>query len=144
MAGIRIGYAMGNPKLIKYMNDVKFSVNSYTMNSITQVCGAEAVKDVEYFNSTTAKIIETREYSKKKLSGLGFSFQDSMSNFIFATHNKYKACNIFEDLKKRNIFVRYFNKPRINNYLRISVGTPEEMDRLFKALSEIFAEYERN
>lgn len=144
MAGMRIGFAMGSEKLIKYMNDVKFSVNSYTMNSVTQICGAEAVKDTEYFESTAAKIIETREYSKNKLRLLGFEFQDSMSNFIFAEHKKYRAEDIFRDLKKRNIFVRYFNKPRIDNYLRITVGTPEEMDSLFEALGEIFAEYERN
>lgn len=144
MAGLRIGYAMGNPKLIKYMNDVKFSINSYTMNSVTQICGAESVKDAEYFRKTNQKIIETREYSKKKLSELGFSFKDSMSNFIFATHKKYSAENIFNSLKERSIFVRFFNKPRINNYLRISVGTPEEMNKLFEALNEIFAEYERN
>ena len=144
MAGLRIGYAMGNPKLIKYMNDVKFSINSYTMNPVTQICGAESVKDVEYFKETTQKIIETREYSKKKLSELGFSFKDSMSNFIFATHKKYSAENIFNSLKERSIFVRFFNKPRINNYLRITVGTPEEMNKLFEALNEIFAEYERN
>jgi len=144
MAGIRIGYAMGSEKLIKYMNDVKFSVNSYTMNSITQVCGAEAVKDTGYFKETTAKIINTREYSKKRLKELGFVFQDSMSNFIFAKHNKYKACDIFEDLKKKNIFVRYFNKPRIDNYLRITVGTSEQMDKLFSALGEIFDGYKEN
>lgn len=141
MAGIRIGYAMGSKKLIKYMNDVKFSINSYTMNSITQVCGAEAVKDVEYFRETTEKIISTREYSKKKLEELGFVFEDSMSNFIFASHKKYKAEDIFRDLKNRNIFVRYWNKPRINNHLRITVGTDEEMNKLFSALEDIFEEY---
>lgn len=143
MAGMRIGYAMGNAKLVKYMNDVKFSVNSYTMNSITQVCGAEAVKDVDYFESTVAKIIETREYSKNKLKLLGFEFQDSMSNFIFASHKKYRAEDIFKDLKKRNIFVRYFSKPRIDNYLRITIGTQEEMDKLFSALENIFDDYEK-
>jgi len=144
MAGIRIGYAMGSEKLIKYMNDVKFSVNSYTMNSITQICGAEAVKDIEYFKETSEKIINTREYSKKKLKELGFDFQDSMSNFIFAKHNQYFAGDIFRDLKKHNIFVRHFNKPRIDNYLRITVGTPEEMNRLFSVLEEIFNEYKEN
>lgn len=143
MAGMRIGYAMGSKKLIKYMNDVKFSINSYTMNSVTQVCGAEAVKDVEYFNKTTEEIIKTREYSKIKLKELGFDFEDSKSNFIFATHNKYKAGDIFEDLKKRRIYVRYWNKERINNHLRITIGTPDEMEKLFKALEEIFAEYEK-
>mgnify|MGYP004691450851 FL=1 len=137
MAGMRIGFAMGNEKLIKYMNDVKFSINSYTMNSVTQVCGAEAVKDEKYFTETVEKIINTREYSKKKLSELGFTFTDSMSNFIFASHKSKDAGYIFEELKKRKIFVRYWNKPRINNYMRITVGTDEEMNALFKALEEI-------
>lgn len=137
MAGMRIGYAMGNEKLIKYMNDVKFSINSYTMTPLTQICGAAAVKDEEYFRSTVGKITETREYSKKKLTELGFAFPDSKSNFIFASHKTKAAGEIFNALKERKIFVRYFNKPRINNYLRITVGTREEMDALFAALEEI-------
>lgn len=139
MAGMRIGFAMGSEKLIKYMNDVKFSVNSYTMNSITQICGAEAVRDEKYFNDTVGKIITTREYSKKKLAEMGFEFTDSMSNFIFASHKQKNAGYIFEELKKRKIFVRYWNKPRINNYMRITVGTDDEMNALFKALEEIIA-----
>ncbi|MGN0656925.1 MAG: histidinol-phosphate transaminase [Ruminiclostridium sp.] len=137
MAGMRIGFAMGNEKLIKYMNDVKFSINSYTMNSVTQICGAEAVKDKEYFLETTAKIIETREYSKAKLKEMGFEFADSKSNFIFAKHKTCDANYIFEELKKRKIFVRHWSKPRISDYLRITIGTPVEMDRLFEALGEI-------
>lgn len=137
MAGMRIGFAVGNEKLIKFMNDVKFSINSYTMNPLSQICGAEAVYDEEYFKETTGKIIETREYSKKRLSELGFSFPDSMSNFIFASHNSIDAGFIFEELKKRKIFVRYWNKPRINNHLRITIGTREEMEKLFSALEEI-------
>lgn len=137
MAGMRIGFAVGNEKLIKFMNDVKFSINSYTMNPLSQICGAEAVYDEEYFKETTGKIIETREYSKKRLSELGFSFPDSMSNFIFASHNSIDAGFIFDELKKRKIFVRYWNKPRINNHLRITIGTREEMEKLFSALEEI-------
>ena len=137
MAGMRIGFAVGNEKLIKFMNDVKFSINSYTMNPLSQICGAEAVYDEEYFKETTGKIIETREYSKKRLSELGFSFPDSMSNFIFASHNNVDAGFIFDELKKRKIFVRYWNKPRINNHLRITIGTREEMEKLFSALEEI-------
>ena len=137
MAGMRIGFAVGNEKLIKFMNDVKFSINSYTMNPLSQICGAEAVYDEEYFKETTGKIIDTREYSKKRLSELGFSFPDSMSNFIFASHNNVDAGVIFEELKKRKIFVRYWNKPRINNHLRITIGTREEMEKLFSALEEI-------
>lgn len=137
MAGMRIGYAIGSEKLIKYMNDVKFSINSYTMTPLTQICGAEAVKDEEYFQSTVRKIVETREYSKQKFSELGFTFPDSKSNFIFASHKTKPAEEIFTALKERKIFVRYWNKPRINNHLRITIGTREEMDKLFAALEEI-------
>lgn len=137
MAGMRIGFAMGSEKLIRYMNDVKFSVNSYTMNTVTQLCGAEAVRDEKYFTETVNKIIETRESSKKRLSELGFTFTDSMSNFIFASPQKKSAQYVFEELKKRRIYVRYWNKPIICDYLRITVGTPEEMEKLFAALEEI-------
>lgn len=137
MAGMRIGFAIGNEKLIKYMNDVKFSVNSYTMNPVTQLCGAEAVRDEEYFRKTVDMIVNTRENTKRQLSELGFTFTESMSNFIFASHNTKPACEIFEELKKRKIYVRYWNKPRISNYLRITIGTDKEMESLVDALKEI-------
>ncbi len=137
MAGMRIGFAMGNKKLIKYMNDVKFSINSYTMTPLTQLCGAEAVRDEKYFHETVNKIVTTRENCKKKLAELGFTFTDSKSNFIFASHASVPAEKIFNELKKRGIYVRYWNKPRINNHLRISIGTDKEMDALVSALKEI-------
>ena len=134
---MRIGYAIGCEKLIKYLNDVKFSVNSYTMNHISQLCGTAAVLDEEYFKKTTQEIIKVREYSKQRLSKLGFTFPDSVSNFIFASHKSKPAAEIFSELKERKIFVRYWNKPRINNHLRITIGTREQMDKLFEALAEI-------
>lgn len=137
MAGARIGFAIGSERLIKYLNDVKFSINSYTMNCLTQKIGVEAVCDEDYFKKTVDKIISTRENAKIKLKELGFDFPDSMSNFIFASHKKIPAEEIFEELKKKNIFVRYWNKPRINNYLRITIGTDEEMEKLFEALESI-------
>lgn len=143
MAGMRIGYAFGSEKLIRFMNDVKFSINSYTMNWVTQYAGATSVRDEEYFQKTRNEIIAVREYSKQKLSELGFTFPDSMSNFIFASHNSVPAKKIFEKLKEKNIYVRYWNKPRINNNLRITVGTREQMDKLFSALSEILNNQER-
>ncbi len=139
MAGMRIGFAIGSKKLIKYMNDVKFSVNSYTMNPVSQICGAAAVEDEEYFKKTVDEIIRVREYSKEKLAELGFTFPDSYSNFIFAGHNKMPAKEIFEQLKARKIFVRYWNKPRIDNYLRITVGTKQQMEKMIDALKEILA-----
>lgn len=139
MAGMRIGFAMGNQKLIKFMNDVKFSVNSYTMNHITQLCGAEAMKDEKYFNETINKIIDTRENTKRELSALGFEFTDSKSNFIFAKNKSKSGEEIFNKLREKKIFVRYWNKPRISQYLRITVGTPIEMKKLTDALKEILS-----
>lgn len=141
MAGMRIGFAMGNEKLIAYLNDVKYSINSYTMNQTSIVLGVENVKDDVYFKETVKKIIATRERSKKQLKELGFSFPDSYSNFIFATHEVCPAQELFEALKKENIFVRYFKKDRISNYLRISIGTDEEMDTLFGFLREYLKKY---
>ncbi|MDE5764520.1 MAG: histidinol-phosphate transaminase [Ruminococcus sp.] len=137
MAGMRIGFAMGSEKLIKYMNDVKFSVNSYTMNTVTQLCGAESMKDEKYFTETVNRIISTRENAKKCLSELGFTLTDSRSNFLFASPSGKSAEYVFNELKKRGIYVRYWNKPVIRDYLRISIGTDEEMEKLFKALEEI-------
>lgn len=139
MAGLRIGFAMGNPKLIGYLKDVKFSFNSYTMNMPSIELGAEAVRDEEYFKHTVNKIIQTRERVKKELAELGFTFPDSRANFIFASHEKMAAKEIFGELKKRNIFVRFWDKPRIRNYLRITMGTGEQMDILLKNLKEIVA-----
>jgi len=140
MAGMRIGYAIGNAALIKALNDVKFSVNSYTMNTTSIVYGSAALKDKEYFEECIEKIIATRERSMQALRSLGFTPLDTKTNFIFATHEKMSADALFEELKKKNIYVRYFNMPRINNYLRITIGTDEQMNRLFAALKEILGE----
>jgi histidinol-phosphate aminotransferase len=137
MAGMRIGYAMGNAKLIKYINDVKYSFNSYTMNQTALALGVEAIRDRTYFEETRAKIIATREWTKEELKKLGFSFGDSKSNFIFATHETVPAKKIFEALRKENIYVRYFEKARIDNYLRISIGTQEEMETFIAFLKKI-------
>lgn len=137
MAGLRIGYAMGNPELIKALNDVKYSYNSYTMNMAAIELGTAVLSDGAYFEETRAKIIATRERSKKRLAGLGFTFPDSMTNFIFARPSRIGAKELFEELKKRNIYVRYFSAPRVNESLRITVGTDEEMDLFFEAVEEI-------
>ena len=136
MAGSRIGYMIGNPVLIKYINDVKYSYNSYTMDRITLELGKEALLDQEYFKETCEKIIKTRETTKVELKKLGFDFNDSKANFIFATHKTYKAKDIFEYLKSQKIYVRYFDKERIDNHLRITVGTDEEMNRLIEVLKD--------
>jgi len=134
LAGIRIGMALGQKKIIGYLKDVKFSYNSYTLNPVTIAVGAAALQDVEYFEDITKKTVATRERTKEELRKLGFSFADSKTNFIFATHESKQAKDIFEALKAQNIFVRYWNKPRINNYLRISMGTDEQMDTMLEFL----------
>ena len=135
MAGMRIGYLLGNEKLIKYINDCKYSFNSYTMNQTSIVMGVEAVKDKGYFLDCTKKIIDTRKWAKGEFSKLGFTFADSMSNFLFVSHPSYDAVDLFESLRAEGIYVRHFNRPeRIKNYLRITIGTREEMERLFEFL----------
>ena len=136
LAGIRIGYAFGSEKLIQYLNDVKFSFNSYTMNRLTEVVGCTCLEDKAYFEDCVQKVIATRERTKERLKELGFSFGDSKANFIFATHKSVPAKEIFEALKEEGIYVRYFNKPRIDNYLRISIGTDEQMEAMLTFLEQ--------
>lgn len=135
MAGMRIGYCIGNAELIKIINDVKYSYNSYTMNQTALRLGVEAVKDEAYFRENLDKIIKERERTIIELRKLGFTCTDSKANFVFATHKSIKAQELLAMLRKQNIFVRNFgSNPRISNYLRISIGTPEEMDKLFAAI----------
>ena len=136
LAGLRIGYAMGDEKLIRYLKDVKFSFNSYTMNLPSIELGAEAVRDEKYFKETVGKIIATRERVKDQMAALGFSFTDSMSNFLFVTHEKVPAKELFQALKEHGILVRYWNKTGLDNRLRITIGTDEQMNCLVQFLKE--------
>lgn len=137
LAGSRIGYAVGCKKLIDYLLAVRNSFNSYTMDSITIKVGVASVLDDKYFKNTVSKIKETREWFKDQMKDLGFSFPDSSSNFLFVTHKEKKAKEIFDYLRENKIFVRYFAKDKIDNYLRITIGTKEEMLSLLSKLKEI-------
>lgn len=136
MAGMRVACAMANPYLISYLDAVKDSYNSYPMDSIAIRTGIASIKDKEYFEDVVSKVIATRERVAGALKEMDFNVLDSSTNFLFATHPKHKAKDIFEYLKSRNIYVRYFNKPRIENYLRITIGTDEEMDAFLGAVKE--------
>lgn len=140
LAGMRIGYAMGNPELIRAMNDVRYSYNSYPMTRLSVALGAAALEDEAYFRETVAKVIETREWTKKELKRLGFSFRDSQTNFIFATHESVPAQTIFDVLREKHIFVRHFGQKRIENYLRISIGTQAEMERFIRETEQIIVQ----
>lgn len=140
MAGLRIGYAIGSPELIKAMSDVKYSFNSYTMNRPSLLYGVESLKDEEYFKETIEKIVATRTWFGEELKKLGFSFPESKSNFLFATHERIPAKEIFEAARNKGIYVRYFNRDRIDNYLRITIGTDEEMKRFVEFLKDYMKE----
>ena len=137
MAGMRIGYAFASDKIIQAMNDVKFSINSYTMNYPAVEMGVAAIEDEEYYKATIAKIVKTRKKAVEELTKLGFKVLDSSTNFLFISHKGVKAKDIFADLRSRGIFVRHWDKPRIDNYLRVTIGTDAQMKKLYEALKEI-------
>ena len=139
MAGMRIGYAMGNKRLIQAMTDVKESINSYTMTRESIVLGAASLADEEYFQEKKQMVVATRERTKEELRRRGFEVLDSSTNFLFAKPNSVDAGWLFEELKKEKIFVRHFNGERIKDYLRISIGTDQQMDCLLQAIDRIMA-----
>lgn len=137
MAGSRIGYALASEEIITALHNVKYSYNSYTMDSVTIKLGVEAIKDEKYFRDNLDKVICTRNWTRDRLNELGFQVFDSSANFLFVKPSGISAKALFEKLKERNIYVRYFNKPRIDNYLRISIGTDSEMQALIDAIKDI-------
>lgn len=136
MAGLRIGFAIAGERIIKALNDVKYSVNSYTLNRPSIELGTIAVENDSYYQEITRKVTATRERSAKALTELGFECLPSGANFIFAKHKSIPGAKIFDDLRNAGIYVRHFGAPRIDDYLRISIGTDEQMDELFKFLKE--------
>ena len=137
LAGMRIGYALGSETLISTLEAVKNSYNSYTMDAIALAVGEASIRDVDYFQQTCRKVSTTRDRSAEALRALGFTVLPSLTNFLFVTHPNKKAPDIFAALREKGIFIRYFKLPRIDNYLRITVGTDEQMDKLIAALKEI-------
>ena len=135
MAGMRIGYAIGSRKLIKALNDVKYSFNSYTLNQTAILAGAEEVKDKDYFYERINKVLDIRKEAEEELRRLGFSFPGSGANFLFVTHESIPAKELYEALRENKIYVRYFDLPRINNYLRITIGSRQQMKKLFDFLN---------
>ena len=137
MAGIRLGYALGCESIIEGLNRLKFSFNSYTIDRISIETGIESFKDNEYFEKTNAKIIQTREKTSEKLKKLGFKVLNSSANFIFISHDKVFAGDLYKQLKDNGVLVRYFAKDRIDNYLRVTIGTDEEMGIFIEKLEDL-------
>ena len=122
--------------MIKYLNDVKYSYNSYTMNYPSIVIGSAVIKDNDYFENVIAKVKNTREWFSNELKDLGFAVLPSSTNFIFASPQDGSAKEIFETAKKEGILFRYFNQPRINDYLRITIGVDEDMKKVISFLRD--------
>ncbi len=137
MAGMRIGMAIGSPELISVLGAVKDSYNSYPLDRVQIEAGVAAIEDEEYFRNIVSKVIATRERAAKELRALGFEMPDSSTNFLFVKHKSLDAKEIFEFLRQKGIFVRYWDKPKIGDRLRITIGTDEQTDKLIAALKEL-------
>lgn len=137
LAGLRVGFAMGNKELITALNMVKNSINSYTIDRLALVGARAAFEDKDYFEDTRKKVIKTRERTVESLKKIGFKVIDSKANLIFISHPKIYAEVLFKELRDKGILVRYFKDNRIDNYLRVSIGTDDEMNKFVEALKEI-------
>ncbi len=137
LAGLRVGFALGNNELIKGLIRMKDSFNSYPVDRLALVGAKAAIEDETYFREITKKIIQTRTWVTEELQSLGFKVLPSQTNFVFTTHETYPAERLYEALKQRNILIRYFKTKPIENYVRITIGTDEEMKQLIRAIEEI-------
>lgn len=137
LAGLRIGLAFGQEELIQGLDRIKNSINSYTINRISMAAAVQAIRDDDYYKAVRDRIVATREAAAGELRKMGFQVLDSSTNFLFVSHPCHAAADLFRALRDRGILVRYFNKPRIDNYLRITIGTEEETQVLLNAMREI-------
>lgn len=140
LAGLRVGFGIGNKELVDGMNRVKNSFNSYPVDMLAQICSNEAINDTKYLNKTRNMIIATREETAKRLKEIGFTVLDSKTNFLFIIHKEKKAEDIFKYLKENRILVRYFKKPRLDNGIRVTIGTKEEMETFVEKIKEFVKE----
>ena len=138
MAGMRIGYALGGEEMIRCLSDVRASINSYTMNLPAQQAGVAAIKDRAYFENCIEKIRNTRDSVRDELEEMGFTCMDSMTNFLFVTHPEIPAAELYERLLEKKIYVRYFAQPRIDNWIRITIGSRGQMQVFLDTLRHIF------
>ena len=140
LAGARLGFAIANKEIIADLEKIKYSTNPYNINRLSLIAGEMAIIDNDYYMDNCKKIIETREYTQRKLVELGFEVTNSKANFIFAKSDRIGGKELYLKLKERGILVRHFDKEKIKDHNRITVGTREEMDALLLAVTEILKE----
>lgn len=137
LAGARLGYAVGNKELIADLEKLRYSTNPYNVNRLTLLAGVAALSNGAYYDKNNSVIIQTRDYTGKKLTELGFELTNSKANFLFARHPKLKGKELYQGLRERGILVRHFDKPKTSDYVRITVGTKDQMDALLNSLKEM-------
>lgn len=137
LAGARLGFGIACEELINDLNTVKYSTNPYNVNSMTMAAGVGVLSDEEYTKTNCKKIIKTREYTKKELEILGFLVHSSCANFVFAKHKSFSGEEIYQKLRENGILVRHFDKEKIKDYNRITIGTQEEMETMISVLKNI-------
>jgi histidinol-phosphate aminotransferase len=137
LAGLRVGFAIGREELIEGIRRIKDSFNSYTLDRCALAGAAAAMEDSAYYDEVNARVVATRERTAAALRKLGFQGPPSAANFVFMRHPGVRGEDLFKGLREKGILVRWFNKPRIDQYLRISIGTDQEMDALVEACREL-------
>lgn len=140
LAGGRLGFGIGSKQLIRDLNTIKYSTNPYNVNSMTAAAGLGSLCDDDYTKANCEKIIENRQYLKTELEKLNFTMTDSSANFIFAKHCSISGKNIYLKLKEKGVLVRYFDKKRLLDYVRITIGSKEQIDILIEKLKESIEE----
>ena len=140
MAGARLGFAVGCRKLIQDLNTIKYSVNPYNVNRMTMAAGLGALEDGDYFRSNCNKIMDTRAWTTAELEKLGFTVLPSMSNFVFAKNAAISGKELYLKLKARGILVRHFDTPRLTDFVRITIGSAEQMAAFIRTTKEILEE----
>ncbi|MBQ7128560.1 MAG: histidinol-phosphate transaminase [Clostridia bacterium] len=140
LAGARLGFGVANEKIINNLNTIKYSTNPYNVNRLTAVAGEAVLDENDYYMNNCKKIIENREFTKCKLQELGFEVLNSSANFLFAKCDKIDGKTLYLKLKEKGVLIRHFDKERINDYNRITIGTKEQMEILIQKIKEIFKE----
>ena len=140
LAGARLGFAIADKELIKDLETIKYSTNPYNINRLTQIAGEYAIKENDYYMDNCKKIIENREYTVTELEKLGFSVLSSKANFVFAKSDKLSGEELYLRLKENGVLIRHFAKDRIKDYIRITIGSKEEMEAFITTLKDIFKE----
>ena len=139
LAGARLGFGIASPEIIRDLNTIKYSTNPYNVNRMTAVAGYQALVDNDYYMNNCKTVMATRERVKNALRDRGFRVLDSKANFLFAESSRIPGGVLYRKLKEKGILVRHFDKPRLENRLRITVGSDRQMDALLTALRELGA-----